>query len=280
MMSIFEIGQNKALSGYDRTGKAMDTLAQQLTTGKKINVSKDDPVIWAKSQQDSIAFKGLQRVNDDLSYVATSVRNADAAMGTINEYVEQMKAQLDAIIKNYPPYPSGSQERVRFLRMFNGLRTQIDQLSAPPGDMGGRQIMADPSVAAGDWTVPVGTDGASVTIRKQEVHTGATGLNIPTLADTATDAEIAAARENLDTAQATLANRRAGLGTDAASVIRSQDYNTSISTVQKTDAEMWTIADMNEVGAEYKSMELKNALALQSTVNLTNMQSQLMELLK
>jgi hypothetical protein len=279
-MSIFEIGQNMALSRFDRTGKAMDKLGQQLATGKKINSSKDDPVIWAKSQQNSIAFKGLQRVNDDLNYVATSVRNADTAMGTINTYVEQMKTQLDAIVKNYPPYPPGSQERIKFLRMFNGLRAQIDELSAPVGDMGGRQIMADPSVATGDWTVPIGADGASVTIRKQEVHTGATGLDIQALADTATDADIAAARANLDVAQVTLANRRAGLGTDAAVVSRSQDYNTSISTAQQTDAERWTIADMNEVGAEYKSMELKNALSLQSTVNLTNMQSQLMELLK
>lgn len=279
-MSIFEIGQNMALSDFDRSGKAMNKLGQQLTTGKKINSSKDDPVIWAKSQQNSIAFKGFQRVNDDLNVVATSVRNADTAMGTINTYVEQMKTQLDAIVKNYPPYPPGSQERVKFLRMFNGLRAQIDVLSAPTDDKGGQQIMANPSVAAGDWTVPIGQDGTSVTIRKQEVHTGPTGLGIPTLTDTATDADIAAARANLDVAQATLANRRAGLGTDASAITRSQDYNTDVAKVNQSDAETWTAADMNEVSANYKSVELKNALALQAAGNLTTMQSQLMELLR
>jgi flagellin-like hook-associated protein FlgL len=279
-MSIFEIGQNMALSSFDRTGKAMDKLGQQLTTEKKINSSKDDPVIWAKSQQDSLVYKGIQKVNDDLNVVATSVRNADTAMGTINTYVEQMKTQIDAIVKNYPPYPPGSQERIKFLRMFNGLRSQIDELSAPTDDKGGRQIMADPSVASGDWTFPIGSDGTTVTIRKQEVHTGTTGLNIPALADTATDADIAAARANLDAAQGTLAARRANLGTDASTITRSQDYNTEIVKVNQSDAETWTAADMNEVTANYKSVELKNALALQAVSNLTTMQSQLLELLR
>jgi hypothetical protein len=119
-----------------------------------------------------------------------------------------------------------------------------------------------------------------VTIRKQDVSTSATGLNIPALGDMATDADIIAARANLETAQVTLAGKRAGLGTDAEAVNQSENYNTGISTVQQSDSEQWTIADMNETGAQYKSVELKNALALQSISNLTTMQSRLMELLK
>lgn len=258
----------------------MDKLTQQLTTGKKINSSKDDPVIWAKSQQDSIGFKGLWRTNETLSGVATSVRSADIAMEDINADIEQMKASLDAIIKNYPPFPPGSQDRIRFLRMFNGLREQIDKLSAPEDDAGARQIMADTTAVPGNWTVPMNDQGASITIRKQDVSTGTFGLNIQGLAELATDAEIVAARASLETAQVTLRSKQAAMGTDAAAITNSQSYNTTISTTQQTDAEGFTIADMNDAAANYKSMELKNALALQSVSNMTNMHGQLLELLK
>ncbi|MFA5074327.1 MAG: hypothetical protein WC539_10580 [Nitrospirota bacterium] len=278
-MSIFEINQNTALSRYDRTGKTMDALSTQLTTGKKINTPKDDPVIWERSQHDAVSVKTLQGTNDGINVVATSIRSADASMGLMNTYVDQMKANLDAVVKNYPPFPPGSQDRIRYLKMFNGLKDQIDELATPRGDKGAQQIMADPSVAPGDWIIPVGENGATVTMRKQEVHTGATGLNIPALSETASDAEVIAARANLDTAALTLESRRAGLGTDAAAITRSQSYSVTIATTQQADSERWIIADMNEVSANYKSAELKHELSLQSAVNLTTMQSQFLELL-
>jgi len=279
-MSIFQIGVNQGLSSFDATQRLMDNLTQQMATGNKINSSSDDPVIWARSQQDTIAFKGLQTTNDGLAVIATSIRNADTAMGTMNTNIEQMKASLDAIIKNYPPFPPGSQDRIKYLEMFNSLKLQIDQLSAPEDDKGAKQIMADSTTTPGDWTIPINDKGLSVTVHKQDVSTGIAGLDIPALSETASDADIAAARASLDNAQTTLNARQAALGTDAAAITRSQDYNTSISQVQQTDGETWTLADMNEVSANYKSVELKNALALQAVTNLTTMQTQLFDVLK
>ncbi len=278
-MSIFEIGQNQSLYSFDDTKKVMDKLTQQLATGKKINSSGDDPVLWAKSQQDAIAVGGFKKINDNLNLVATSIHTADAAMAGINSYIEQMKTTLDAIIKNYPPFPVGSQDRIRYLKMFNGLKQQIDSLSAPD-DQGANQIIGNSTTVPGDWTVSSGAGSTSITIHKQDVSTGTSGLNISELPDTASDADVAAARANLDAALATLTAKRSSLGADAAAINRSQDFATTLSTAQQTDGEMWTTADMNEASANYKSIELKNALALQSISNLTNMQSQLLDLLK
>ncbi len=278
-MSIFEIGQNQSLYSFDDTKKVMDKLTQQLATGKKINSSGDDPVLWAKSQQDAIAVGGFKKINDNLNLVATSIHTADAAMEGINSYIEQMKTTLDAIIKNYPPFPVGSQDRIRYLKMFNGLKQQIDSLSAPD-DQGANQIIGNSTTVPGDWTVPSGAGSTSITIHKQDVSTGTSGLNISELPDTASDADVAAARANLDAALVTLTAKRSSLGADAAAITRSQGFATTLSTAQQTDGEMWTSADMNEASANYKSIELKNALALQSISNLTNMQSQLLDLLK
>jgi len=173
----------------------------------------------------------------------------------------------------------GSQERIQYLKMFNGLKQQIDSLSAPD-DQGANQIIGNSTTVPGDWTIPAGAGTVSITIRKQDVSTGASGLNISELPDTASDADVAAARANLDAALVTLGARRSSLGTDAAAITRSQDFATTFSSAQQTDGEMWTTADMNEASANYKSIELKNSLALQSILNLTTMQSQLLELLQ
>lgn len=277
-MAIIEIGQNQSLQSFNRTGRAMDSLGSQLSTGKKINSAQDDPVTWAKSRQDTLAFKNLQGINDSLATVATSVKHADTAMATINEYVAQMKAQLENIVKMWPPYPPGSQERIEYLRQFAEIRRQIDALTIPP-DLGAQQIMS--ALPAGNWSVQIGENGASAVIRKQEVHTGPTGLNIPTLDPvTATDAQVNAALASLDTAQVTLASRRTALGADAAAIAQSQSINKDVALVHQKDAEKAVAADMTATSAEYKSAELKHELALQAVVNLTDMRSQLVELLR
>ena len=105
-----------------------------------------------------------------------------------------------------PLYHRAVQRGDDILNSFNELRTLIDQLAMPPKDHGARKIMADPALVpeAGDWEILVNEYGFRKTIHGQEVHTGLTGLNIPSLPGTATNAEIEAAIVNLDTAKDTL----------------------------------------------------------------------------
>jgi flagellin-like hook-associated protein FlgL len=137
------------------------------------------------------------------------------------------------------------------------------------------------ALPTGNWSVQLGENNASATIRKQEVHTGPTGLNIPTLDPiTATDVQINAAMASLDTAQTILASRRTALGADASAIAQSQSTNKDVALVHQKDAENAIAADMTAAGAEYKSTEVKHELALQAVVNLTDMRSQLIELLR
>lgn len=280
-MSIIEIGANQALHNFERSGRTLDGVSTELSTGKRINAAKDDPIGWSKAQKDRASVSGIQSINEDLVRVATSVRVADNVMDTIGRLMAQMKASLERIIKNYPPYPLGSPERVEYLRAFNGLRRQIDDLTIPPQDEGARKIMADPAVVpgAGDWEVIVGENGSRTVIRSEEVHTGPTGLDIPALADTATDGEIEAAIDNLDAAQGTLDARRAGLGGDAAGITLSEAWNGRLINVQTATAEKLVVADMNQAAAEEKSVEVQHALALESVRGLTDMRSRFLALL-
>ncbi len=280
-MSIFEIGANQALHNFERSSKAMDSASRELSTGKRINAAKDDPVGWSKAQQDRASVSGTAGINENLSLVATNVRIADNVMDTIGRLMAQMKASLERIVKNYPPYPIGSPERSEYLRTFNGLRNQIEQLTIPPQDEGARKIMADPAVVpgAGDWEFIATGNGERVMIRGQQVHPGPTGLDIPALPDTATDADVAAAIVNLDRARQTLSDRRAGLGIDAAAVARTEAWNAKLIGVHTATGEKLVNADMNQAAAEQKSVEVQRELALESVRGLTDMRSRFLELL-
>jgi hypothetical protein len=120
---------------------------------------------------------------------------------------------LERIVKNYPPFPPGSEERVKILKSISSLRKEIDQLTIPPPDDKALKIVADPAVIPQARTSEEGeeTDGFPKTIRSQEVQIGSTSLNIPTLSESATDVEIEGALQNLQRAKETLAKKREGL---------------------------------------------------------------------
>ncbi len=56
----------------------------------------------------------------------------DRAMEAAITTIEEMKKTLTSIIKDFPPYPVGSEERVHRLRDFAALRAMIERLTIPP----------------------------------------------------------------------------------------------------------------------------------------------------
>lgn len=54
------------------------------------------------------------------------------ATDTAANLIGQMKSQLDAIVKNYPPYPIGDSNRAQYLKTFIGIRKEIERMTIPP----------------------------------------------------------------------------------------------------------------------------------------------------
>ena len=151
-----------------------------------------------------------------INLIAATVRGADKAMHKIEEQIDQIKAQLLEQVKHYPPFGKGNEERVKLMKLFSAFRKQIDQLTMPADNYGVMKIMADPSSTndAGDWDIDLDTQGNHMTLHSQQVHTGPDGLNIPELPGEATDDDIYAAINNLESAHATLGLRRSELASD------------------------------------------------------------------
>jgi hypothetical protein len=76
----------------------------------------------------------LQKINDFWNAIAQKKRTHDNIINEVGDYIDRMKAQLERIIKNFPPFPPGSEDRIQLLRNFAAFRKLIDQLTIPPGE--------------------------------------------------------------------------------------------------------------------------------------------------
>jgi hypothetical protein len=211
-MSISKIGAESPSIYFIPSTKNADSLSRHRDHAGKINSPAEDSPNPEKISEQA-AFKKSDAINPSINLAAQSIKAADKVMERIETYIDGMKAQLERIVKNYPPFPPGSEERVKILKSISSLRKEIDQLTIPPPDDKALKIVVDPAVIPQARTSEEGeeTDGFPKTIRSQEVQIGSTSLNIPTLSESATDVEIEGALQNLQRAKETLAKKREGL---------------------------------------------------------------------
>jgi hypothetical protein len=107
-----------------RNSSKADT-AQSLV-GDKVSIKVELP----KNTVDTLQKMG--NISDFLNSVATNLRQTNDGLTAVNAVVEQMKASLDKIIKNFPPYPVESKERMEQLMSYSSLQKQIMSLMVPP----------------------------------------------------------------------------------------------------------------------------------------------------
>jgi hypothetical protein len=204
--------------------------------------------------------ESLEALHAGLNSTAQRIRSADRNTETIETFIDKMKTRLKTILKQYPPFPPGSEERVRLLRSFNAFRKQIDQLTIPPREEFAEIVPAEPNAfgESEDYGEPKG-------VRSQRVNRASPHLNIPEIGEKASDDEVAAVLEGLDALSEMVGQRRAELAADAVTIGRFLGHGGFGETME------------NDI--EAKSLELRDTVRSESINSLTNAQDQLMELL-
>jgi len=212
-------------------------------------------------------YQRLTALHERSNAVAATIRTMDQAMEAAGTTIDAMKKELVVITKNYPPFPPGSEERVRRLRGYAALRAMIDKLTFPPEEEA--RTLSDrenppPSVGLDEWTVEIGPNGIARTVRTEQVQTGPLGLRLPELTppETVSDRDIAQATQKLDDASVTLHARRVRL--------REQTYEIPGSTFDR---------GMTEAAAEGNSGAVRRSLADQTAGLTRNGVAQLEQLL-
>jgi hypothetical protein len=200
-------------------------------SGDQVRTTRGEMIDGIKTDLSPFGANRWQNFNAEFNAVVRSIRIADQAMGEIESHLERMADEVATYVKRYPPYqsppyPRESAERAELLNNFAGLRKLADRLSVAP-DAHARQIIGAQGEASGesDWQVRVGGKDLGVTIHRQPVHSGKEGLDLPELAESADDREIAALGKVLDQALTTVRSRRAELADDAVNAIREAEKN-------------------------------------------------------
>lgn len=102
------------------------------TSAKKSDNVTDEVTIHLELPQNTLeTLQKIGSVGELLVSTAKNVRQTNEALNLGVKHLEEMKTTLEKIIKNYPPFPSESKERMELLMSYSGLRKEITNLMVP-----------------------------------------------------------------------------------------------------------------------------------------------------
>jgi len=274
-----EIANNIPVSGpafrssQSRPAKTFDSLSHRLSTNKVTMSSKDGSRGSTEPLKGHFSADKLEAIYFRRNSAARTIRLDYENMGKIENYIDRMKAELQRIVKNYPPFPPGSEERVRRLKSINAFRRLIDQLTIPqPNGEYASKIMPDHDVVAK-------TNYSQKMLSESNLYqTRPEGLEIPQLPEDANDEKVYAFAEKLDAAGKMLRQSRGDLATYAAEVGESYEQEVEGAGLFLSYGDEFESVD-TEAEAELKSRELGYKLAIEPGMTLTEAQTQLLSFL-
>jgi len=274
-----EITNNIRVSGsafrfsQSRPAKTFDALSHRLSTNRITMSLKDGSRGSTEPSEGHFGVDRLETIHSTFNSVARTIRVADENMGKIENYIDRMKGELQRIVKNYPPFPPGSEERVKRLKSINAFRRLINQLTIPPpNEEFAAKIMSDHDVVSK-------TNYSQKMSGENKLHqTGLERLGIPQLPEGADDEALHAFIEKLGAAREMLGQMRSELAAGASKIAKSYEGETEIAGRYPSYGEEIKSAD-TEAEAEIRSSNLSFALAIEPGMTLTEAQSQLLSLL-
>jgi hypothetical protein len=116
----------------------IDPIKGQANTSAKAQAQPITPIsdrsfadVVKMPSQERIRMSMHERAKGPFQEIAQQIHKIDQDMETIDTQLDGMLESLETIVKQYPPYPAESAERIDNLRRFSALRQMIDQLTFP-----------------------------------------------------------------------------------------------------------------------------------------------------
>jgi hypothetical protein len=160
--------------------------------------------------------------------LAGAVRHSDRALKALSQKIDALKAPLETIVKNFPPFAPQDKARMELLRQYSSLRKEIDRLTLPP---------------------PPGIAQAR----------SAPELPDP-LASGADDSQIADHLAKLDASRAAVSEQRAALAADTASFLQQRRFLGTFLAPKRPETPVYR-TDLAESSALQKSVEIGRQFA-------------------
>jgi flagellin-like hook-associated protein FlgL len=244
-----------------QTATLMTTTQQRLATGKKVNSALDDAAKYFSSQAHMSRSDDLDRLKAGMGESIQTVKSADQGITGVLKLLEQARGLADSARTSTTPSALATQ--------FNALVSQMKDLVADAGYKGTNLLNNQNLTTQFEGTHNLATTGINAS--GDTNFLGGLG-NATSNANTdynsfATEADITAAIDDLNTV---IGNFRAAAATLAANVsviTTRQDFTSGMIDTLRTGANNLTAADSNEEGA--------NMLMLQTRAQLGTVSLQL-----
>jgi hypothetical protein len=149
----------------------------------------------------------IQDEKDRLNFFGMEIRSADRSLAVAETLLDRIFGEMQQVVKQYPPFPPGSEERVERLKTITALRKEIDQLTVPPVEKPWPETL---SMFGIPEEAEDADSGKSLKKTPREIP-----LEIPTLDRNATDEEIQDTADAVRKSINALRKRRRDVRSDA-----------------------------------------------------------------
>lgn len=127
--AVSTIYQQQAVA--QQSMKSSQPEAEQRSFGDKSN--NDSVKISSRVTMRNLdTVRAIEQMHAHLNQQAKGVRETNEAVNKAVDQVNAMQSNLQAILKNFPPYPIDSKERSEILMGYTSLRKQLMSLMVPP----------------------------------------------------------------------------------------------------------------------------------------------------
>ncbi len=96
---------------------------------KRYEAPETDGHSSEKVDKEHIKILKKEAIDASTNSIARSIRASVETMYKASEALESMEQHLNGVVKYFPPYPPGNEDRINYLNKFNALKKQLDQLA-------------------------------------------------------------------------------------------------------------------------------------------------------
>ena len=221
---------------------------------------KKNPVNAVKDTNTEInnvqELENIFNIKSTLNKKVRHVRTANNTLNKMNNLIKKTKDNLQEIIKNFPPFPLGNEERVKLLKSIPALKKQINELTIPVPEKEIWDILP-----IKNKTVP---NSCSDIIKKYAGSFNLSEINITYLDKNATNEQIISSINELEVTGGKINQKKTGLK------LYLSDTLNSVLNVFTKNGKNTTNQDVSDNKANEMSIETKNLLLAASKTKLIN----------
>tara|TARA_B110000093_G_scaffold84253_1_gene91252 strand:- start:4532 stop:5410 length:879 start_codon:yes stop_codon:yes gene_type:complete len=292
-MEITSSGLRSVLNTHQLTTARMNHVTARLGSGKRSPQPSDDPIRWSNAMELKDSAQRLQKLSENMFSAGLSARVAVYSMDASEAQLIEMGVSLSSALES----PPGSDTRRASLEQFNTHHRLTDDYSMPE-DLNARKLLDSPERfnSSGDIDVAAGENNFRIRLSYQPIHLGAGGLDLPLAGDplpsdsgsnpiiadiaNATDDEILAMRELLESSRAQLQGRKVFLQADILAVERQEEQGVAMASNLLEVSSDIERADLAAEAALSQSIALRSSIALSGITGMDETRSLALQLLR